>query len=84
MALTWGEILRCVRNVIGGAAIGGGLGYLSYLPSLFVEGSDAYATSGQSIALGVTLVCARAGAVVGLIYFLIKRQLTHPTPPPAS
>jgi hypothetical protein len=49
-----------------------------------VEGSDAYATSGGSIALGVTLVCARAGAVVGLIYFLIKRSLTMPAPPPPA
>lgn len=84
MAVTAGLILRCVRNIIGGALVGGVLGYLSFLPSLLVEGSDAYATSGDSIALGVTLVCARAGAVIGLIYFLIRRSLTQPALPPAA
>ena len=84
MAVTRGEVLRCLRNVIGGAVLGGGLGYLSYLPSLLVEGSAAYASSGRSIAIGVTLVCARAGAVVGLIYFLIRRQLMEPTSSPPA
>lgn len=75
-------LLRALKHIVAGAIIGGALGYLSYLPALFMAQDDKYAAAGGTIALGVTLVCARAGAVVGLIFFLIRRQLTAHDPVP--
>lgn len=84
MNVTRAEVMSCLRSIVVGAVIAGALGYLSYLPSLFVDGDATYAASSRGIAMGVTLVSARAGAVVGLIYFLIRRQLIQPSSPPAS
>lgn len=75
-------VLRGLSCAVIGAIIGGGLCVLGYLPSLMVAtpGSDPPDTN--RLVIGVALVGARAGAVLGIIYFLVKRSLTGEVPDP--
>lgn len=65
---------RGVRSTLLGAAIGASLCLLGYLPVLTLD--DTTSAGDTRIWIGVALIGARAGAVVGLIFFLLKRSLT--------
>lgn len=69
--------LRGLKYVVIGAVTGAALGVLMLVPGEMMADppSDAHAPSPVSLAIGVALVTARAGAVVGLIFFLIRRSL---------
>ena len=69
--------LRCLKYVVSGALAGATLGVLMLLPGEMLADppSDVHAPSPLFLTIGVGLVTARAGAVVGLIFFLIRRSL---------
>lgn len=69
---------RCLQYIVTGALAGGTLGVLMLLPGEMLADppSDAHTPSPLFLTIGVALVTARAGAVVGLIFFLIRRSLT--------
>ena len=69
--------LRCAKYVVLGAVLGATLGVLTFLPGEMLADppTDAHAPSPVYLAIGVALVMARVGAVVGLIFFLIRRSL---------
>lgn len=69
-------ILRGLRSTVVGAVIGAALCALGYLPAVFVEVSGSTPDDTRTILVGVALIGARAGAVAGLIFFLVKRSLT--------
>lgn len=70
-------VLRAAWYMTVGAVVLAALGLAMYLPSeLGTPPPSASAkASSTAIALGVTLACARLGAVIGLIVFLLRRAL---------
>jgi hypothetical protein len=75
-------IARGLRSTLLGALIGASLCVLGYLPALAVDSTSG--ADDRSIWVGVVLIGARAGAVVGLIFFLIKRSLTGEVEDPSA
>jgi hypothetical protein len=74
-------VLRAVLYMVVGGVLLGTLGLAMYLPSMLdASTTDApvRATSAldSRIGLGVALACARLGAVVGFITFLLRRSLS--------
>jgi hypothetical protein len=86
-------ILRGARFSALGALTGAVLGLVTFLPGELVATADSPtgATVAWSLALGVCWACGRVGAVVGVIFFIIRRTLmgevadprviTPPSPP---
>ncbi|MBK6488736.1 MAG: hypothetical protein IPF98_18235 [Gemmatimonadetes bacterium] len=86
-------LLRGTKFLVLGALTGALLGLVTFLPGELVATADlpSGSTVAWPLAFGVAWVSARVGAVVGVIFFLIRRTLmgevadprvvTPPSPP---
>jgi hypothetical protein len=79
-------VLRGTVWTLAGALIGAAIGLLAFVPGelLATAGSSEGAHVAWPLALGVGAVCARAGAVAGLIAFFLKRSLLGETADPMA
>lgn len=70
-------VLRGAKFMACGALIGATLGLVTFLPGELVAASDVPggATLSWPLAFGVAWACGRVGAVVGVIFFIIRRTL---------
>jgi len=70
-------LLRGARFMAVGALTGAVLGLVTFLPGELVVTADSPSgsTVSWSLAFGVAWASARVGAVVGVIFFLIRRTL---------
>lgn len=69
-------VVPCVKCIVGGALIGGVLGIATFLPGEMMMGGDTgHVASPYLLTLGVAAATARIGALVGLLFFLIRRVL---------
>lgn len=77
MALETRLLLRGGKFALIGAFSGAALGLVTFLPGELVATADqpGGATFSWPLALGVAWACGRVGAVVGVIFFLIRRTL---------
>ena len=77
-------ILRGLKWTLLGALIAAAIGMLAFLPGELLATADSPQGSHVAwpLALGVCAVCARAGAVAGLIAFFLKRSLMGETADP--
>jgi hypothetical protein len=77
-------VLRGITWTVLGAVIAAALGLLAFIPGELMMTADSADGShvDWTLAIGVALVCARAGAVAGLIAFFLKRSLTGETADP--
>jgi len=70
-------LLRALRYMLAGTALGAGLGLLMTLPAEWAEPTRAGgAGAWWPIVWTVCAACGRLGALVGLIAFFVKRALT--------
>lgn len=77
MSLDSRLVLRGARFALIGAVSGAALGLVTFLPGELVATADqpGGATFSWPLAWGVAWACGRVGAVVGVIFFLIRRTL---------
>jgi hypothetical protein len=77
-------VLRGIKWTVLGALIAAALGLLAFIPGelMMTADSSTGAHVDWALAIGVGAVCARAGAVAGLIAFFLKRSLTGETADP--
>lgn len=77
-------ILRGLKWTVLGALIAAGIGLLAFVPGELMATASSPQGSHVAwpLALGVCAVCARAGAVAGLIAFFLKRSLMGETADP--
>jgi hypothetical protein len=77
MAFPTRLVLRGARFALTGAIGGAVLGLVTFLPGELVATADlpGGATFSWPLAWGVAWACGRVGAVVGVIFFLIRRTL---------
>lgn len=69
-----------------GALIGATLGLVTFLPGELVATADAPggATMSWPLAFGVAWACGRVGAVVGVIFYIIRRTLVGEVADPCA
>jgi hypothetical protein len=81
---TYRVVLRGIMWTLLGALIAAALGLLAFIPGelMMTAGSAEGSHVDWTLAAGVAVVCARAGAVAGLIAFFLKRSLTGETADP--
>lgn len=79
-------VLRGAKFMACGALIGATLGLVTFLPGELVATSDAPggATFSWALAFGVAWACGRVGAVVGVIFFIIRRTLVGEVADPCA
>lgn len=77
MVSTMRLIMHGTKFMAIGACIGAALGLVAFLPGELVATADlpGGATIAWPLAFGVAWVCGRVGAVVGLIFLIIRRTL---------
>lgn len=70
-------VLRGAKFMACGTLIGATLGVVTFLPGELVatSGSPGGAAPSWPLAFGVAWVCGRVGAVVGVIFYIIRRTL---------
>lgn len=71
-------VLPCLKYIVVGALIGGVLGVATFLPGEMLVGGttgEPHVASPWLLTLGVASATARIGALVGLLFFLIRRVL---------
>jgi hypothetical protein len=71
-------VLKCLKYVVIGALTGGVLGIATFLPGEMMVGGTTgqpHVASPWLLTLGVASATARIGALVGFLFFLIRRVL---------
>jgi hypothetical protein len=77
MAVDSRLVLRGVKFAFVGAVSGAALGLVTFLPGELVATANhpGGATFSWPLAWGVAWACGRVGAVIGVIFFIIRRTL---------
>ncbi|HMN07304.1 MAG TPA: hypothetical protein PKC83_00850 [Gemmatimonadaceae bacterium] len=79
-------VLRGAKFMACGTLIGATLGVVTFLPGELVATSGSPGGAGPSwpLAFGVAWACGRVGAVVGVIFYIIRRTLVGEVPDPCE